>query len=507
MSELRFRSRLFLFPLILIGNIAHAAGSLTDNLDVECRQSKSRLICDYRVLDSEPVLAVSADYGDISLPVKEQAGYPWPDATTAILIVVDTSDPARQPVIEKNRQHIDTILAATNDHHRIGLASFDKSLQLEVPVGLSHEQISSRAMQLQATGKTTELYRSMLMAIEQLENVDAERKSIYLFSDGLAEDRAYFHQDVIKAARKSGIIINTMGYPRSVPKSVALQTLRRLSEETGGIFVEADNNFDLPTDYLAAPFQNVDNGGRVEIDLSPVMQAGNNAKGPFILSVETDLGPNRFTGSLDLPAPKPMVTKAAASPPATPPEKPAAIPPPATPQPPIQVITKSEPAPVDSWFWYGIPIALIVLILLTITTFLILVFRKEAGRDHPSDAYSDFKPFAYLIAQDESKKRYPITQTSWRIGRSKDNEMTLRDNSISRRHAEIHRDKGDVFTIIDLDSLNGIFVNNTKIHRHRLHEGDIIEIGDVCLRFTLLSPDYSLEESTLVQNTRAPLTH
>ncbi|HSR62397.1 MAG TPA: vWA domain-containing protein, partial [Gammaproteobacteria bacterium] len=397
MSEIRFKSRLFLIPLFLIGNITHAAGSITDNLGVDCRQSKSRLTCDYRVLDSEPVIAISADYGDISLPVKEQAGYPWPGATTAILIVVDTSDPARQPVIEKNRQHIDAILKATEDHHRVGLASFDKSLRLEVPVGLSHGQISSRAAQLQATGKTTELYRSMLMAIERLENVDAERKSIYLFSDGLAEDKAYFHQDVVKAARQSGIIINSMGYPRSVPKSVALQTLRRLSEETGGIFVEADDNFNLPADFMAAPFQNIDNGGRVEIDLSTVMQSGNSAKGPFVLTVETDLGPNRFTGNLNLPAPKPVAAKTA-----EPPQ--VAETPPTTPQPPIQVITKTEPAPVDSWFWYGIPVALIVLILLTITTFLILVFRKEPQRDHAAETYSDFKPFAYLIAQNETKK-------------------------------------------------------------------------------------------------------
>ena len=121
--------------------------------------------------------------------------------------------------------------------------------------------------------------------------------------------------------------------------------------------------------------------------------------------------------------------------------------------------------------------------------------------------FYDFKPYAYLVVQDETKQRYPITRTTCRIGRSKDNELTLRDSSISRRHAEIHRDKGDVFTLIDLDSLNGVYINNEKVKKHRLHEGDILEIGDVILRFTLHSVAYEMEESTVVQNTKVPMTH
>jgi len=83
----------------------------------------------------------------------------------------------------------------------------------------------------------------------------------------------------------------------------------------------------------------------------------------------------------------------------------------------------------------------------------------------------------------------------------------LRDTSVSRRHAEIHRDKGDEFTLIDLNSLNGVFVNSEKIGRYKLKEGDIIEIGDVNLRFTLMPIDYQLEESTVMQDTKVPSVH
>ena len=59
-----------------------------------------------------------------------------------------------------------------------------------------------------------------------------------------------------------------MGYPRSTVLSVALQTLRRLSEETGGIYVESDVNYDLPRGFLDDPYANVDTGGHFIVDLN-----------------------------------------------------------------------------------------------------------------------------------------------------------------------------------------------------------------------------------------------
>ena len=116
----------------------------------------------------------------------------------------------------------------------------------------------------------------------------------------------------------------------------------------------------------------------------------------------------------------------------------------------------------------------------------------------------EVKPYAFLITHDEPMVRYPIIRSTCRLGRSKNNEITLRDASISRRHAEIHRDTGDEFSLIDLNSLNGVFVNGEKIGKYKLNEGDVIEIGDVELRFTLMATDFQIEESTVMQDTRVP---
>ena len=120
---------------------------------------------------------------------------------------------------------------------------------------------------------------------------------------------------------------------------------------------------------------------------------------------------------------------------------------------------------------------------------------------------STYKPFAYLVVQDESGIRYPITNTTWRIGRTKDNELVLNDKSVSRRHAEIQRYSNGNFVIYDVDSLNGVFVNSEQVKKKKLREGDIIEIGDIYLRFSTHPANYSIDEDTVLQHTRTPLAH
>ena len=174
---------------------------------------------------------------------------------------------------------------------------------------------------------------------------------------------------------------------------------------------------------------------------------------------------------------------------------------------PIQIVSQAQKAnPLENWLWYGIPVALFILIILTIATFFISI-RRQNKNQVTTVNYPEVKPYAFLITQDETKARYPITRTTCRLGRSKNNEITLRDTSVSRRHAEIHRESGDEFTLIDLNSLNGVFVNNEKIGRYKLKEGDVIEIGDIGLRFTLMPTDYQFEEDTIMQDTKVPSVH
>jgi len=500
-----YKSYFILVLQFVFFNITYAQSVLNDNFFLNCKQSTDKTIlqCDYRQIAPEPLLGISAKSGDTILPVTEDFTYPKQGGITAILFLIDTSDPARQNVIQKNIQHVKDFLKSTGEQHRFGLASFDSKLRIEAPIGSTPEQIAIAVQKLRATGKTTELYRSMLQAIKLFEHIDADRKSIFLFSDGLAEDKAYFHKDVASAARTAGVVVTSFGYPRSISQSVSLQTLRRISEETGGTFLEADNNFDLPQGFTNQPYNSIDNGGQITIKLQQLFSKVTSADNQLILTFETDTRETAVSIPISIPYEpiQKLIETKVVQVPLTPQSH--------TGQSPIKIVTVQSPQEktFGTWLWYGIPVALLVLILLTIATFFITLKRPGAKQEKGKTDFYDFKPYAYLVVQDETKQRYPIIRTTCRIGRSKDNELTLRDSSISRRHAEIHRDKGDVFTLIDLDSLNGVYVNNEKIKKHRLHEGDILEIGDVILRFTLHSVAYEMEESTVVQNTKVPMTH
>lgn len=77
-----------------------------------------------------------------------------------------------------------------------------------------------------------------------------------------------------------------------------------------------------------------------------------------------------------------------------------------------------------------------------------------------------------------------------RVGRASDNEVVLEDETVSGYHAMVtirpalNGDDGDVYILEDLDSTNSTFVNNIKISRHILKEGDIIRLGNTRLKFS-----------------------
>jgi FHA domain/zinc-ribbon domain len=68
------------------------------------------------------------------------------------------------------------------------------------------------------------------------------------------------------------------------------------------------------------------------------------------------------------------------------------------------------------------------------------------------------------------------------IGRSPECDIFLDDVTVSRRHAEIVRE-GDDFTIRDLGSLNGTYVNRRRIESASLEDDDEVQIGKYRLTF------------------------
>ncbi|MEP6718493.1 MAG: sigma 54-interacting transcriptional regulator [bacterium] len=74
------------------------------------------------------------------------------------------------------------------------------------------------------------------------------------------------------------------------------------------------------------------------------------------------------------------------------------------------------------------------------------------------------------------------------IGRETAATLCLADASVSRRHSQIEKEN-DQFVILDLESLNGTFVNDVPIKRRTLQHGDRVRIGDSQFLFLLQESD------------------
>jgi hypothetical protein len=70
-------------------------------------------------------------------------------------------------------------------------------------------------------------------------------------------------------------------------------------------------------------------------------------------------------------------------------------------------------------------------------------------------------------------------QMVWTLGRNREAGIPVRDRMLSRRHASIIylRDER-AFFLLDLNSMNGSYVNGIRVDQQRLKDGDFVRIGN-----------------------------
>ncbi len=92
-------------------------------------------------------------------------------------------------------------------------------------------------------------------------------------------------------------------------------------------------------------------------------------------------------------------------------------------------------------------------------------------------------PEALLLSEADNGQavNFRLTALTY-IGRSEDNQLRLLDPGVSRRHVLVMATPGG-YTIRDLGSQNGTYVNGTRIDESPLTDGDRITIGEINLVF------------------------
>jgi pSer/pThr/pTyr-binding forkhead associated (FHA) protein len=78
--------------------------------------------------------------------------------------------------------------------------------------------------------------------------------------------------------------------------------------------------------------------------------------------------------------------------------------------------------------------------------------------------------------------RFMIDRSSLSVGRYPASDIFLNDVTVSRRHAELRCENGQ-FRIVDVGSLNGVYVNRRPVDSATLAIGDEIQIGNFLLMF------------------------
>lgn len=109
----------------------------------------------------------------------------------------------------------------------------------------------------------------------------------------------------------------------------------------------------------------------------------------------------------------------------------------------------------------------------------------------PSTDANVIPPGAFVIVN--GMQIVLLNETVINIGRGDDNDLVIGDLHVSRKHAQLRAIRGS-YTIFDLNSSGGTFVNGKRINHKELAPGDLITLASVPLIYGQEQPS-QIEET------------
>ncbi len=89
----------------------------------------------------------------------------------------------------------------------------------------------------------------------------------------------------------------------------------------------------------------------------------------------------------------------------------------------------------------------------------------------------------FVIQGRDQGKRFDLHNAVMTLGRESANAIQLHDSEVSRQHAEI-REHDEGYMVVDLESSNGLFVNDQQVEQQQLRSGDRVQLGRTLLIYT-----------------------
>ncbi|HRN89063.1 FHA domain-containing protein [Hyphomicrobium sp.] len=438
-------------------------------------------------------------------------------STTAYLM--QTLPAARRATLSQMADAVVSIADRRDGQRRFTAYTFADALTAVADSGVSRDAFVRQLIAVGAATGPTHIYAAAREAVAALAKETGARKSLVILADGTSDDTDTTHDHVVEAAREAGVTIHVLGYYDDARQRSKFEALSRLAEETGGYAAEVKRGSGAKNDFtkeiVTSRFLTdiVENGGMVTAVLDgpagtrKVAFTATLADGKS-LSAEADVT------IPEAPRPPPRA------------EPTASIAPPA---PELNVVAPSE-SEGRGWLlllalgaFAGLGIAGYVFFGKDLFQFVRWWIEAEprAGANAETDTAADASTrqtpalaapqpaaaarparagapsrqrsrdgerrsvvYGWLETLDGDAARHPLRSVDVRVGRHRDNDICLANDSISRRHAAVRYDaKTRRFTITDLGAGNGVIVNKTRYKSRELNDGDTVELGEVRLRF------------------------
>ncbi len=110
--------------------------------------------------------------------------------------------------------------------------------------------------------------------------------------------------------------------------------------------------------------------------------------------------------------------------------------------------------------------------------------KKAVGRREQRPVPQGKKRSLARFYDGSSGKALHVRKAEVSIGRDPENDIVIGDDTVSRKHAVLLYKNGK-FTLRDLDSSNGTYVNDEKITEAVISNGDMIRFGQATFKFQL----------------------
>ena len=81
-----------------------------------------------------------------------------------------------------------------------------------------------------------------------------------------------------------------------------------------------------------------------------------------------------------------------------------------------------------------------------------------------------------VLVKDGAEQSFPLTRDTYTVGRHRNNDIVVSDPKVSSFHARLDRSP-DGFTVVDLKSRNGSFINSKRVETGPLKNGDELKMG------------------------------